>query len=118
MQHPWRYLLGVLQKVFGFWYLAGSRAKTTLNLLTNIPLLVLAVSGFVLAAKRRKNFLPFLLPVFYFNGIHALLYLGSDRYFVPVVPYVTIFAAYTVWELVDRIRQRREAGLTGLALLG
>jgi len=50
-----------------------------------------------------------LLPVLAFTGLH-MIYVGSVRYRVPVMPFVMVFSAAGVWFLFTGILARKRAG--------
>ena len=66
----------------------------------------LAVLGIILNAKRWKKY--FLLYAFVFSyTLSVILFFVTSRFRLPVVPFLLIFAAYSIYWLVDRIRNRQ-----------
>ena len=95
--NPLPYLSTVSTQLLFFWW-RGSQSWTTLfNVVTQTPLLILGIAGLILACKDRRDILPLLLIVAYFNLLHALLH-ARARYSFPVMPYVMTLGAYAaIW---------------------
>jgi 4-amino-4-deoxy-L-arabinose transferase-like glycosyltransferase len=69
------------------------------------PLLLLALLGVPLALPRAPGLLLPLLLVVSFTGMHAVL-TACTRYRLPIDPYIILFAACTLVEIVRRTRPR------------
>lgn len=95
------------------WYLTGP-----LNWGLTMPIEVLASLGVVLAMVRRKRSELLLLsfPLLYFAVIGAAR-LRWDRWIIPVLPFATMFAAYAVAVLVEKVHIRQGWGLSLAAVL-
>lgn len=113
-EHPWLFVKGLVAKFFYFWYLApSSKMGTIVSLLIHLSFLILSGIGFVLAIRKGVNILIFVLVILYFNLLYALFW-AQARYSVPVMPFIMIFAAYTVMnirhlrKLVNRILHEEE----------
>jgi len=98
-ENPGHFLKMIPVKVLAFWYW-GQPGVIWANYATQIPLLVLGVWGVILARDRGRLMVPLLL-VIYFAGVHALL-VARMRYSLPVMPYVVLFAGYTLSRMTER----------------
>ncbi|GAK57887.1 tetratricopeptide TPR_2 repeat protein [Candidatus Vecturithrix granuli] len=72
---------------------------------------IIAPLGLVgmLSAYRRWNALLLLYGFVFVQLLSALIFNAASRYRLPVVPVLSVFAAYGVWEISARIRQKRWA---------
>lgn len=64
-----------------------------ISLLSYVPILVFGIIGIILSLTKDKKVLFLLLPVIYYTGIH-MIFLGSVRYRVPIMPFFIIISAY------------------------
>lgn len=76
-----------------------------ISLISYVPLLVFGVLGIVLSLLKQKNILFILLPVVYYTGLH-MVFPGSIRYRVPIMPFFIIISAYGFIEAVYYCRLR------------
>jgi 4-amino-4-deoxy-L-arabinose transferase-like glycosyltransferase len=70
------------------------------------PLMLLALGGTVVLARRREPLLPLLVPVGIVT-LAAVTAFGQSRYRAPAEPLLMVLAAVGVFALVDWIRRRR-----------
>lgn len=98
-ERPLAFLRSAVTKFLAFWYWGQPRV-IWVNFATQIPLLVLAVWGMALGRKRASLLVPVLL-ILYFAGIHTLL-VARMRYSLPVMPFVILFAGYTLHRMTER----------------
>jgi 4-amino-4-deoxy-L-arabinose transferase-like glycosyltransferase len=56
------------------------------------------VGAALLLFKRSARYMLPVSMILYFNGIHCV-YMAFDRYALPVMPLVSIFCAYLIWEI-------------------
>lgn len=99
-ERPGAFVRSALTKFLAFWYWGQPRV-IWVNFATQIPLLVLAVWGMALARRRGGAMLVPVLLILYFAGIHTLL-VARMRYSLPVMPYVIVFAGYTLHRMTER----------------
>lgn len=128
---PWHYLNLEYRKLKMFWagYEIGNNISyywmRSLSRLLQFPwinFLVIAPLGIVgvflsLTAWRQRVLLYGFVAIQLLAG---LIFVAASRYRLPVVPILTIFAAYAIWQFIQHIRQRawRQAILImGSALL-
>jgi hypothetical protein len=71
-----------------------------------VPMLILGVIGLLAPGPNRSTRAILLLPVAYFTLLH-MLFVGSVRYRVPVMPYVEVLAAVGVMLVARSIRPKR-----------
>ncbi len=90
----------VTYNLFNFWF-AGKTGKSTLiNLLVQLPYMILAVAGAVLCVKtgRAKVVGPMALFVLYVVAVYVPI-LAQARYSVPLIPFLSLLAALPLLEL-------------------
>jgi hypothetical protein len=87
-----------------FWFAGRNWTATGLNVLLQLPLLVLAVIGVRVVKKERgwNGVAPTLLPVLYLFVIHAPV-LAQARYSVPLIPLLVVYACIGLLQL-SRLR--------------
>jgi tetratricopeptide (TPR) repeat protein len=126
--HPLKYLGLLGKKLYYFWnsyeiesnknIYFFSRWSSLLRLLLWDHLLrfpfgiicPLAILGLILNAKYWKKY--FLLYAFVFSYmLSVILFFVTSRFRLPVVPFLIIFASYSICWLVDRIRKGRTRSL-------
>jgi 4-amino-4-deoxy-L-arabinose transferase-like glycosyltransferase len=97
-----------LENVFNFWFTGKTWTATAMNAAIQLPYLVLAIWGICISLRtgegRRTGI--FMLFILYLMGIH-LPVLAQARYSVPLVPFLSLFAALPLGLLLAR---RAEAG--------
>jgi 4-amino-4-deoxy-L-arabinose transferase-like glycosyltransferase len=90
---------GAKNLLFNFWFLGKTPKSVLLNVLTQAPLLALALAGVVISWKRKLlgNAAIVLLYIVYIPAAHAPI-IAHARHSMLVVPFLTIFAAvFLVW---------------------
>jgi len=108
-EHPGRFLALAVRKQLRFWslvpnaYTHQSWKYKLISLGSYGLILPLAVLGIFLSLKKSKKAAILFLPVLCFALIH-MIFLGSIRYRVPIMPYMIIFAAYGIGYLYDKRR--------------
>jgi 4-amino-4-deoxy-L-arabinose transferase-like glycosyltransferase len=94
-----------LQNVFNFWFTGKTWTSTALNAVIQLPLLILAVLG--LRAAVRTGAGPrvgvFALFIVYLMLLHIPV-LAQARYSVPLVPFLSVFAALAIYGLRPKIQ--------------
>jgi hypothetical protein len=70
-----------------------------------VPMLVLGLAGLLAPGPNHRTRALLLVPVAYFTLLH-MLFVGSVRYRVPVMPYVEVLAAVGLLLVARRIRAR------------
>jgi 4-amino-4-deoxy-L-arabinose transferase-like glycosyltransferase len=108
--------------LFNFWFLGKTWHATSLNMLVQIPLLVLALSG--LHVLRRRGQLPrmgiMLTFVFCIVAVH-LPTIAHARHSVPLVPFLVIPASVAIgalWNAWRRQVPKRTGPITPLESIG
>ncbi len=100
---PAAYLRAFVVKLGAFWYY-GQPKVIAGNIVVQIPILLLAVAGYIRGWKRFP-LAPFLVLTLYFLLLHALTIVRM-RYSLPVMPENLLLASFF---LVDSVRRRRSA---------
>ncbi len=96
LEKPHLFLANTVRTMLDFWHRGHSRAISVFNGITNFFLLFLAVLGVVKYGRRTGVLLTVLVVyVLYFNLCYGLLH-AISRYSFPVIPFVLIYAAYSV----------------------
>ena len=88
---PFLFLRAFCVKLGAFWYY-GQPKVIVGNILIQIPVLLLAICGYIRGWKRH-NLMPFLFLTLYFLIIHALTIVRM-RYSLPVMPETFLVAAF------------------------
>ena len=97
VRHPALYAECVARNAFNFWFLGKTWAITRVNMLIQIPLLILALNGLYLLHKRnllRKMgiMLTFVLSIM---AVHMAI-IAAARYSIPVITFLAIPASISV----------------------
>src|SRR5579885_319568 len=94
-QHPSSLLKAVSYNAAAFW-IQGRTAKATLyNALLTIPYLGLSIGGMVLALRQHCKIAPLVLFIGAFYVLH-LPVIAMARYYVPLVPLLSILASISL----------------------
>jgi 4-amino-4-deoxy-L-arabinose transferase-like glycosyltransferase len=96
-KHPALFATCVARNAFNFWFLGKTWQVTSVNLVIQIPMLILAVHGLYLLHKRRQLrkmglMLTFVLSIF----VVHLAVIAAARYSIPVIALLTIPAGVSV----------------------
>ena len=81
--------------LFNFWFTGKSATSTAINVLVQLPYLILAVIGSVLCLKNKRftTIGPLVLFILYVMAVHVPI-LAQARYSVPLVPLLSILASF------------------------
>ncbi len=85
-------------QLFTFWYIVETRKKSLLVGGMALACLALAVFGGIRARRQRKDTLPVVCVVLYFNLLYAAI-LAFARYSMPLYPTLLILSAYGLTQL-------------------
>lgn len=91
------------RNAFNFWFSGKNRRSTMANLLVQAPLLLLALAGLVAGWSRgdRRLIGFFALLIVYTMSVYLPIH-AQARYSVPLVPILSILAAWPVSRLLER----------------
>ncbi len=91
------------QNVFKFWFAGKSWTATGLNAILQVPYIVLAVAGAVIAYRKGdgRNIGLLVLFILYYMAVHVAVH-AQARYSIPVIPVVSILAAIPLAALLRR----------------
>ena len=81
--------------LFNFWFAGKSWMSTTVNVLVQLPYMILAFVGAALCWRDRKftTVGPIVLLILYVMAVHAPI-LAQARYSVPLIPLLSILASF------------------------
>jgi len=81
-------------------------------------ILVLSAAGMLLAFFKKEKYFPLIFP---FAALYFLLvgltYLNYPNYMLPVIPFLTLMAAYLATDFVDRLRGRKVRRALAIAVV-
>jgi hypothetical protein len=83
--------------LFNFWFGGKTWKSTSINLVVQLPYLILAIVGTVLSLRRGKlrTIAPLALIILYIVAVHVPI-LSQARYSVPLIPFLCILACLTL----------------------
>jgi tetratricopeptide (TPR) repeat protein len=124
--HPGRFFGLLLKKIVLFWnayevpqiedyYIWKSISPPPLPLISFGLVAPLGIVGMLLTARRREFHLLHVFVIFYM--VSVCLFFVTARYRVQVVPVLSIFSAYTIWWLINQVRQGRVLRIAGVLVL-
>jgi hypothetical protein len=123
-EEPGRFLVLCLKKLnnaFGLFpraaSLQGSRAAQAVHLLSYGLIAPFALAGMIAARGHWRVCLPLLLAVLSYT-LMVLIYYGTPRFTILVMPILIVFASSALWACVDYLARVRPALPTGRAELG
>jgi 4-amino-4-deoxy-L-arabinose transferase-like glycosyltransferase len=92
-EDPLLYVRVVGANLFNLWFRGKTQSSTLMNVVVQLPYLVLAAAGIVLCLKSRlaKTIAPLTLFLLYTVGLYVAI-LAQARYSVPLMPLLSIFA--------------------------
>jgi 4-amino-4-deoxy-L-arabinose transferase-like glycosyltransferase len=85
----------IVHNSWAFWFLGRTKSATQLNVLLNLPLLILMIPGLVIALKSNRHSWLLILAIIFFMIPHLLI-LSVARYQVNVIPLLAIFVAHSL----------------------
>jgi 4-amino-4-deoxy-L-arabinose transferase-like glycosyltransferase len=107
-QNPQSLLQVIKYNSVAFWF-QGRTAKATLfNVILSAPFLALALAGLSLSVRRKYSIAPLALFVMAFYLAH-LPVIAMARYYIPLVPLLSILGAIPIVWLGERVHQARSA---------
>lgn len=105
-ENPGRFAVLCCKRLIRFWNVLLNfseyrrPAYNAISLLSTVPIYVLGLLGLVYAWRERWQMaLLCLVPILYTSGLHVV-FVGSVRYRVPIVPYLLCFAAFGLSRLL------------------
>jgi len=112
-QHPLLFVKCVGLNLVNFWIAGKTWLATAINLLVQLPYLVLGFLGLRIAIRRGlgKIVAPLLLFMAYTIAVYAPI-LAQARYSIPLIPFVSIFAAIYLCGLLDKRNTEEQIEMT------
>jgi hypothetical protein len=97
----------VSSNVFNFWFAGKTWRVTAVNVVAQLPFLLLAMCGvwFGIRNGQSASIAPMALLIAYLMFLHAPI-LAQARYSVPLIPFVSVLACYGVTCAVSLYRSR------------
>jgi hypothetical protein len=90
--------------LFNFWFAGKSRMSTVMNVVVQLPYLILAAIGIVVCVKN-KQFLaigPFVVFIVYVVAVYVPI-LAQARYSVPLIPFLSLLSAIALVAMQKRM---------------
>jgi hypothetical protein len=96
---PMLYVRSVRLNLLNLWFAGKTRMATSINVAVQLPYLLLAAAGVVLAVRNGqfKIIAPMVLFIVYFVGVYVAI-LAQARYSVPLIPFLSILACIALGE--------------------
>ncbi len=97
LRSPTLLIRNSVSNLFNLWFRGKTWSSTRMNMVIQLPFLILALMGTVLSVRNRQfnSIAPLILLVIYFVAVHTLI-LAQARYSVPLIPFLSIFACITL----------------------
>jgi hypothetical protein len=111
-QHPRVLFQTIAYNAVAFWFQGRTARATLFNIVLSAPFFVLALVGLGLSIHRGYRVAPLILFIGTFYIAHLPL-LGVARYYIPLVPLISIFAAIALTKLGEALYQKRMFARTG-----
>ncbi len=73
---------------------------SAVSMMSYLPVMILALGGVVMGRRDARNWLVLLVPAVYFTAIH-MVFIGSVRYRLPVMPFIMVLSACALTRIVD-----------------
>ena len=77
----------------------------TVSLAWCLPVFLTAILGLLVSLRRFRMLAWLLLPVLVFTLIH-MVFVGSVRYRVPMMPFVLVLSGIGIWWVVSKVFKR------------
>jgi 4-amino-4-deoxy-L-arabinose transferase-like glycosyltransferase len=97
--------------LLNFWFAGKTWKSTALNVVVQLPYLVLAVVGISIAFRRHMGLAiaPCLLFVVYYVAVYVPI-LAQARYSIPIIPFLSVFAGVALAATRQRLAGRQRVG--------
>jgi len=97
--------------LFNFWFAGKSWRSTAMNVVVQLPFLLLAAFGIWIGVRNGRSgaILPIVLLIAYVMSVHAPIH-AQARYSVPLIPFVSVLACYGLAGIVSMFRARATVG--------
>lgn len=102
---PSLFLRCTVSNLYNFWFAGRTHQTTRMNLLVQLPYLILATAGTVFWIRRGGALTvgPLVLFVIYYVGVHLPI-LAQARYTVSLIPFLSILATGAVAYCLENVR--------------
>jgi 4-amino-4-deoxy-L-arabinose transferase-like glycosyltransferase len=105
-QDPLQYIAGCLVRILRLWVSYPTRSGFLFKLFVtsyDLLLLLLGVIGFIFARRQWRDLSIFWLPIVYISIMHLPMHV-EPRYSVPIKPYLLIFTAMGVLQIIQQLQ--------------
>ena len=111
------YFRCVYSNLFNLWFQGKTSTATLMNMFLQVPYLVLASIGLVVAVRSNqfRNVAPLALLLAYMVAVYVAI-LAQARYSVPLIPLVSILASMTFGSSHQHAGREYKYGYTDKAL--
>jgi len=94
---PMLFIRCVRSNLFNFWFAGKTWKSTTVNLVVQLPLLLLALvgTGLSIRNKKLKPIAPMILLILYVTAV-CLPILAQARYSIPLIPFLSLLACFAL----------------------
>ena len=94
---PMEFVRCVRSNLFNLWFRGKTRTSTLLNVIAQLPYLVLSIIGIIVAVRNGqiKIIAPIVLLLVYIVAVYVVI-LAQARYSVPLIPFLSIFAGISL----------------------
>lgn len=105
-ESPLLFAKGVSKNLLKFWFAGKTWSVTLLNLLLQLPMIILAGIGSYQVFKEGnfKKVGPLILIIVYFTAVYSPIH-AQARYSVPLIPFMSILACLGVQRIHEKIKQ-------------
>lgn len=106
LEQPGRFALLALRKAARTWNVVinfsgySTPFYNTVSVLSYVPIMLLALAAIFKERRGMKNWAVLLMPALYFTAMH-MVFIGSIRYRVPVMPFIIVLSAFALSRFVS-----------------
>jgi hypothetical protein len=104
---PSGYIKRIAKSFFLFWYLGSHKVFSYYMLLINIILIPLALTGAIIALRRRNVYLVLLLSIMMYFWIVYAMVISYCRYSISAIPYAIILAVFAGSYIYNEINKSK-----------
>jgi hypothetical protein len=105
-QEPLQYVVGCLIRILRLWISYPTRGNFLFKLFVtfyDIFILILGIIGFIIYRSQWRDLSIFWLPIIYISILHLPMHVEA-RYSVPIKPYLLIFTAMGILQIIQQLQ--------------
>ncbi|MGO9305291.1 MAG: glycosyltransferase family 39 protein [Candidatus Korobacteraceae bacterium] len=105
---PMMFVRCVRSNLFNLWFRGKTRNSTILNVIVQLPYLVLSVFGIIVAVRNGqiKIIAPIALLLVYIVAVYVVI-LAQARYSVPLIPFLSILAGISLVAVQKKLKGKK-----------